>query len=86
MPEVRSVRSSVSPAGTSMLSSTIVVQDFLLALALAAEVKVQEVALLICETREGAGAAAAMVAPRASMDIKEVRILYIGLINRQYKE
>ena len=76
VPSFKSFRSKVSPAGTSMLFNTMMLQDDLLALALAAELKVQEVDLFICETRDGAGAADATAAPKASMDMKEVRILY----------
>lgn len=58
-----------------MLSKTIVEQDFLLALALAAEVKVQvEARSTSSEAREGAGAAET-AALRASMEIKNERIL-----------
>lgn len=60
-----------------MLSSTMVEQAFLLALALAAEVKVQveDPRSTSSEAREGAGAADTAAAPRASMERKDVRIL-----------
>ena len=71
------VRSRVTPAGTLMLSSTMVEQAFLLAMALAAEVKVQveDERSTISETLEGAGAADTKAAPRANMETKDVRIL-----------
>jgi hypothetical protein len=75
VPSFRLERSRVSPAGTSILSNTMVEQDFLLALALAAEVKVQvEARPINSETREGAGAADTAAAS-ASMDTTNVRIL-----------
>lgn len=69
-----------------MLLRVIWVQELALALASAAEVKVQEEALFICETREGAGMAETTPALNASMDAKEVRILNRSCpINRQYE-
>jgi len=77
VPSFKLERSRVSPAGTLMLSKTMLEQDFLPALALAAEVKVQveEERSTSSETVEGAGAAETAAAPSASMATKEVRIL-----------
>lgn len=74
VPVAKFDRSRVSPAGTLMLSSTISEQAFLLALALAAEVKVQDEALFDRLTREGEGAADTSAAPSASTETKEARI------------
>lgn len=70
-----------------MLSSTIVVHDFWLSLALAAEEKVQEEALLTwLEAREAVGKADATAAPRASIETTEERILKYCPVNGQGKE
>lgn len=72
MPSSRSDKSRVSPAGTSMSFRMISEQDFLLAVALAAEVKVQVDALLSRrEARLGEGAAETKVAASAIRDIRE---------------
>ena len=85
VPVARFDRSSVSPAGTAMLSSTISEHAFLLALALAAEVKVQVEALFNCVTREGDGAADARVAPSASREIDEARILKVEVRSTDFE-
>lgn len=75
VPDSRSDRSKVSPAGTSMLSSTTVGHDLALALALAAELKVQELEARLTKLDTRVGAADARAAPRTTMDIIEERIL-----------
>ena len=76
MPSTRSDKSRVSPAGTSMSFRMISEQDFLLAVALAAEVKVQVEAFLSRrEARLGEGAAETKVAASAIRDIREECIL-----------
>lgn len=70
VPSSRSERSRVSPAGTSILSSIIVMHDFWLSLASAAEENVQ-VALSTClEAREGVRKADATDVPRDSIQTK----------------
>lgn len=68
VPSFKSVRSRVLPAGTSMPLSTMVEQEDLLALALAAEVNVQveDDFFVRSETREGAGAAETRPAARVA--------------------
>lgn len=70
-----------------MLSSTIVEHDDWLSLACAAELKVQEVALLVwLKAREAVGKAEVTAAPKASIEITDERILKYCLINRLTKE
>lgn len=68
VPSFRSVRLSVLPAGTSVLLKTMVEQEDLLALALAAEVKVQveDDFLVRSETRKGVRAADTRPAARVA--------------------
>jgi hypothetical protein len=58
-----------------MLSSTTVEQDLALALALAAELKVQELEARLTKLETRVGAADARAAPRTTMDIIDERIL-----------
>lgn len=58
-----------------MLSSTISEQAFLLSLARAAEVKVQDEALFDWLAGEGAGAADTSAVPSASRETKEARMV-----------
>lgn len=86
VPDARSFSSRLSPAGTSILLRVIVEHDLALSLAWEAEVKVQEeeAFLVKLETREGPlGRADATEAPRASIEMIDVRILKGCLINRQ---
>lgn len=68
VPSVKSVRSSVLPAGTSMSLRTMVEQEDLLALTLAAEAKVQveDDFLVRSEIRERVGAADTRPADRVA--------------------
>lgn len=78
------VKSRVSPAGTAMLSRTIVAHDFAEALAAEAAVKVQEVALLSKATGAGAavtaGSAAGAAATSASREANAVIFATIVLV------
>lgn len=58
-----------------MLSSTMVEHDLALALALAAELKVQELEARLSKLETRVGAADARAAPRTTMDIIDERIL-----------
>lgn len=80
VPEVNFVRSRVSPAGTSILSSTIVAQDFFDALTAEAAVNVHDAARLSRFASGEAVTAGAGTGLARVSDVKKIRARYRAIV------